>query len=237
MKKLFFFFLLFIIGYIFTLKRAKISIYVGPFRGYILALQYSTFRSPKSKEFPNLLTIHGLWISNFTLNENECVNPFYENYDFKSHFRKTLEDSWPSFKKKLTNSNFWELEYNRHGFCISYYIYRDDLPEWYVAFTYKKYTELNVRNVINEIFVKNRGSTKTLTKLKISLGELYNLISQKTNYRFSFRIICSRIEEELFFSEVYFYFDKMFIPAFYGEKIKYRSACRKMSDIISIMIK
>lgn len=78
---------------------------------------------------------------------------------------------------------------------------------------------------------------KTLKKLRVPLGELYNIIAQKTNYRYSFRIICSKIEEELFFSEVYFYFDKMFVPAFYGEKIKYRSACRKMTDIISIMIK
>ena len=65
---------------------------------------------------PNIFNIHGLWPN---LKSGKMLNPCTSGVTIKERKTKLFTDLrkyWPSFKGEYTD--FWEHEYNKHGYCM-----------------------------------------------------------------------------------------------------------------------
>ena len=92
---------------------------------YVLSIQLATtlcLSSPKvckdkmNKVPKNVLTIHGLWPSIVGEKLEDCntgkqIDIKFDDVDFNN----VMEEYWPSLKG--ADVQFWDHEYNKHGFC------------------------------------------------------------------------------------------------------------------------
>ena len=98
----------------------------------------------------NILTIHGLWPS-----YSSGIIPQWCNLDTNieiNNFTEDMEKYWINIYKK-ENKEFWELEYNKHGFCYNQRLnYSKDNYSYYFNKTMDIYHELNLTHLLNEFY-------------------------------------------------------------------------------------
>ena len=102
----------------FNLRRAK-----QDYDSYVMAVQWSngyckvnSCGNKADHVYKNKMTIHGLWPSLKSGKYlNQCTNGV-SIVDDGSPLFVEMRQYWPSFAK--SNEDFWEHEYNKHGYCM-----------------------------------------------------------------------------------------------------------------------
>ena len=104
--------------YSFKLRQAKQN-----YDSYVMAVQWSngyckanSCGSKADHVYKNKMTIHGLWPS---LKSGKYLSDCTSGVtvvDDGSPLFSDMKQYWPSFAK--SNKDFWEHEYNKHGFCM-----------------------------------------------------------------------------------------------------------------------
>jgi ribonuclease T2 len=104
--------------YSFNLRQAK-----QEYDSYVMAVQWSngyckanSCGSKADHVYKNKMTIHGLWPS---LKSGKYLSDCTSGVtvvDDGSPLFSDMKQYWPSFAK--SNKDFWEHEYNKHGFCM-----------------------------------------------------------------------------------------------------------------------
>ena len=106
--------------YNFNLRQTK-----QDYDSYVMAVQwpngYCKANSCGNKAdhvYKNKMTIHGLWPSLKSGKYlSDCTSGVSINNDGSTLFTN-MKQYWPSFSTSSTNENFWEHEYNKHGYCM-----------------------------------------------------------------------------------------------------------------------
>nr|XP_034333937.1 ribonuclease Oy-like isoform X2 [Crassostrea gigas] len=69
---------------------------------------------------PEVWTIHGLWPSNESKQNNPfCCNNNFDAQQIPQNVRKSLELIWPNLNTDENNTKFWAEQWRKHGSCAS----------------------------------------------------------------------------------------------------------------------
>jgi ribonuclease I len=190
---------LFISALTFNLRQAKQS-----FDSYVMAVQwangYCSANSCGSKADhveKNTFTIHGLWPSLKSGKQlSDCTSGVKIEDDGSALF-SDMKQYWPSFAK--SNEEFWEHEYNKHGFCM---------VEEYGWSGYEEYFDFVISLLLKtykNLFIKVFPDKKTVTITYENLVKaIQNIIPSAT-----LKINC----KSNYLYEIYFYVEKDFSPS------------------------
>ncbi len=173
---------------------------------YVLALQWpngycktNNCGNKANHVDKNILTIHGLWPSLKTGKSlNDCTSGIIIKEKDNQLF-KDLNKYWSSFSK--TNINFWQHEYNKHGFCMveekgwSGY-------EQYFKFVLSLYFK-NYKDLIIKAFPNKRE--KIIIVTYDEMKKKIQSIIPKANFKMNCK--------SQFIYEFYFYLEKDFTPS------------------------
>ena len=142
----------------------------------------------------NILTIHGLWPS-----YSSGIIPQWCNLDTNieiNNYTEDMEKYWINIYQK-ENKEFWELEYNKHGFCYNQRSnYSTDNYSYYFNKTMDIYHELNLTHLLNEFYPDIIWGINKLnrTYLNKKLGERFE--------NGTFAITCQNIDSIYYLYEV-----------------------------------
>ena len=207
MKALLLIFLL-VSAFAFNLKKSKKKNKVN-YDSYVMAVQWSNgyckinnCGKTADHVYKNTFTIHGLWPSLKSGKRlPQCTNGVIIEDDGSDLF-KDMKQYWPSFKVSGTNEEFWEHEYNKHGYCMI---------EEYGWDGYEDYFDF----VINEIFLKTYKNLimdafpgKSATTISVKYAAMIDAI-QEVIPNATFKMIC----KNKYIYEFYFYLEKDFEPS------------------------
>ena len=116
--KVFLLLTLFVFAFSFNLRKAK-----QDYDSYVMAVQWSngyckvnSCGSKADHVYKNTMTVHGLWPSLKNGKQLKQCTSGVKVKDDGSQLFKDMKQYWPSFAKG--NEQFWEHEYNKHGFCM-----------------------------------------------------------------------------------------------------------------------
>ena len=203
--------------YSFNLRSAKSS---QKYDSYAFALQFpssyclinkcnSTLTNQLEK---NILTIHGLWPSYKNGNKlKACTSGVKIEEDDSKLFDK-MKQYWPSFQGP--NKNFWEHEYNKHGYCMVEEKDWDDYKD-YFNFVIDLYLR-DYKDLMKKSFLVGKDKDRRLFVL--DHNEIVEKI-QKIIPKATIKVNC----RNGFLYEIYFYLEKDFSPA---TKYKITNSCK-----------
>ena len=202
--------LLLISIYSFNLRHAK-----QMYDSYVMAVQWSNgyckannCGSKADIVEKNTMTIHGLWPSLKNGKRlKQCTNGVRIRDDGSELFKR-MKKYWPSFAK--TNEDFWEHEYNKHGYCMVQE-YNWDGYYKYFDFTINLHLEY-YKDLIIKAFpdVQNKSISVSYQEMK---KKLQAIIPDAT-----FLMNC----KSGYLSEFYFYLNKDYTPS---TKSKFANKC------------
>ena len=182
--------------YSFNLRQAK-----QEYDSYVMAVQWSngycqvnSCGSKADHVYKNKMTIHGLWPSLKSGKYlSQCTNGVKIVDDGSSLFTD-MKQYWPSFAK--ANEEFWEHEYNKHGFCMveekGWSGYQD-----YFSFTLDLH-KATYNDLITNAFPSYSGTTVTFTY------DEFKVAIQKIIPNATFKMNC----KSNYVYEFYFYLEK-----------------------------
>ena len=159
---------------------------------------------------PNIFNIHGLWPN---LKSGKMLNPCTSGVTIKERKTKLFTDLrkyWPSFKGEYTD--FWEHEYNKHGFCM---------VEEYNWNGYEEYFKFVLNLYLTEYkdLMKKAFDNDTSRKLYTITYEEMKQRIQKIIKKATFKMNCCGG----FIYEFYFYLNKDFTPS---TDSRFRNDCK-----------
>ena len=159
---------------------------------------------------PNIFNIHGLWPN---LKSGKMLNPCTSGVTIKERKTKLFTDLrkyWPSFKGEYTD--FWEHEYNKHGYCM---------VEEYNWNGYEEYFKFVLNLYLTEYkdLMKKAFDNDTSRKLYTITYEEMKQRIQKIIKKATFKMNCSGG----FIYEFYFYLNKDFSPS---TDSRFRNDCK-----------
>ena len=163
--------------------------------GYCKA--YNCSNPDLDKLDPNILTIHGLWPS---LKNGKMLNDCTSGVKIKETDKilfSELKKSWTTFYGTYTD--FWEHEYNKHGYCMVEE-YNWDGYEDYFRFTHNLYINY-YKNIILRAFNYNSISRIITVSKNILQDRLRKIMRNAT-----IKMIC----KDHYITEIYFYLNKDF---------------------------
>ena len=185
----------------FNLRRTKQS-----YDSYVMAVQWSNgyclankCGSKADHVYKNSLTIHGLWPS---LKSGKMLNPCTTGVtitDDGSDLFTKMRQYWPSFAK--SNEEFWEHEYNKHGYCMVEEYGWDDYEE-YFSFVIDLHLKTYEKLIINAF--PNSSDTTTTVSYDTMIQKIQKVIPNAI-----FKMNC----KSKYIYEFYFYLEKNFIPS------------------------
>ena len=191
--------LLFISAFTFNLRQAKQN-----FDSYVMAVQWSngyclanSCGKKADHVYKNTMTIHGLWPS---LKSGKQLSPCSSGVEVEedgSELFKNMKQYWPSFAK--SNKEFWEHEYNKHGYCM---------VEEYEWDGYEDYFEFVIDlhlKTYKDLIVNAFPDQKNIT---ITYDDFVSTI-QKQIPNATLKMNC----KSKYIYEVYFYLEKDFTPS------------------------
>ena len=182
--------------YSFNLRQAKQN-----YDSYVMAVQWSngyckanSCGSKADHVYKNKMTIHGLWPSLKSGKYLSDCTSGVSVVDDGSPLFSDMKQYWPSFAK--SNKEFWEHEYNKHGFCMveekGWSGYQD-----YFSFV------LDLHKVTYNDLITNAFPSYSDTTVKLSYDEvkaaIRNIIPNAT-----FKMNC----KSGYIYEFYFYLEK-----------------------------
>ena len=184
----------------FNLRKTKQS-----YDSYIMAVQWSNGYCKANKcgnkadhVYKNTMTIHGFWPSLKSGQYlSQCTTGTIIEDDGSKLF-ENMKQYWPSFSK--SNKNFWEHEYNKHGYCMVEEYEWDGYEEYFefvIELFLKDYKDLIIKAFPNY-------SNKLIN---ISYEEIKTKI-QKVIPNATFKMNC----KSKYIYEFYFYLEKDFSP-------------------------
>jgi ribonuclease T2 len=147
----------------------------------------------------NGMTIHGLWPS---LKSGKMLNPCTTGVtitDDGSELFTKMRQYWPSFAK--SNEEFWEHEYNKHGYCMVEEYGWDDYEE-YFNFVIDLHLKTYEKLIINAF--PNSSDTTTTVSYDTMIQKIQKVIPNAI-----FKMNC----ESKYIYEFYFYLEKNFAPS------------------------
>ena len=185
----------------FNLRRTKQS-----YDSYVMAVQWSngyclanSCGKKADHVYKNGMTIHGLWPS---LKSGKMLNPCTTGVtitDDGSELFTKMRQYWPSFAK--SNEEFWEHEYNKHGYCMVEEYGWDDYEEYFnfvIDLHLKHYEKL----IINAF--PNSSDTTTTVSYDTMIQKIQKVIPNAI-----FKMNC----KSKYIYEFYFYLEKNFTPS------------------------
>ena len=159
--------------------------------------EYNCTNPDLDKLEPNILTIHGLWPS---LKSGKMLDPCTSGVKIEEtdpELFAELKKSWTTFYGTYTD--FWEHEYNKHGYCMVQE-YNWDGYEDYFRFTNNLYKAL-FKNIIQQVYHYDSKS-RVVTVYK----ELFQLRLRKIMKNATIKMLC----KNWYITEIYFYLNKDF---------------------------
>ena len=151
----------------FNLRRTKQS-----YDSYVMAVQWSNgycLANSCGKKADHVnkngMTIHGLWPS---LKSGKMLNPCTTGVtitDDGSELFTKMRQYWPSFAK--SNEEFWEHEYNKHGYCMVEEYGWDDYEE-YFNFVIDLHLKTYEKLIINA-FPNSSDTTTTIESVSFDI--------------------------------------------------------------------
>ncbi len=191
--------ILVISAYTFNLRHTK-----QDFDSYVMAVQWSNgyclannCGSKADHVYKNTLTIHGLWPSLKSGKQLSTCTSGVSIVDDGSTLFKNMKQYWPSFAK--SNKEFWEHEYNKHGYCM---------VEEYEWDGYEDYFEFVIDlhlKTYKDLIVNAFPDQKNIT---ITYDDFVSAI-QKQIPNATLKMNC----KSKYIYEVYFYLEKDFTPS------------------------
>ena len=146
---------------------------------------YDKLKKLKERDDLNILTIHGLWPSHHESQIYQWCN-LDTNIEV-NNFTKDMEEYWINIYKS-DNKEFWEQEYNKHGFCFNqrFNLSTDDYLEYFNK-TVEIYKNFSLKNLMREFYPDRFAGINKLNKgdLSSKLGEKFG----KGHATFNCRII------------------------------------------------
>lgn len=200
-RKILIFFTILDFIFSFNLRKAKQS-----YDSYILSVQWpngycqSHNCQEKAKHiYKNTMTIHGLWPS---LKNGDYLDQCTSGVSIEDDGTQLFEDLkkyWPSFAK--SNKDFWEHEYNKHGYCMVEEYGWDGYEEYFqfvLDLFLNKYKDLIIKSFPNY-------SNKTVIVSYEEMKEKIRAIIPDA----IFKMNCKK----KYIYEFYFYLEKNFSPS------------------------
>ena len=139
---------------------------------YCLQQGKECYKKLKEKEL-NIFRIHGLWPSYSNRVIPQWCN-LEENVEV-FNYTKDMEDYWINMYKE-SNKQFWEHEYNKHGYCFNQ---RMNVPvynySYYFDETVRLYYDFDMKDLMNEFYPGLFAGINSFTRQDFSrkLGEKY----------------------------------------------------------------
>ena len=193
--------IVFISVYTFNLRHTK-----QDFDSYVMAVQWSngyclanSCGSRADHVYKNTMTIHGLWPSLKSGKYLDDCTSGVSIVDDGSTLFKNMKQYWPSFSG--ANEDFWEHEYNKHGYCMVEEYGWDGYDE-YFEYVIKIHLE-TYKDLITKAFPNYSSKTVTVT-----YEEMITAI-QKVIPNATFKMNC----KSKYIYELYFYLEKNFTPS------------------------
>jgi len=206
--------------YSFNLRETKQKI---NFDSYVLALQWpngacggndSCEISKKAEK--NILTIHGLWPSLKSGKQMPDCTKGEKITEGNSQVFNLMKKYWFSFKG--SNRDFWQHEYNKHGYCIAQEKNWNNY-ENYFSFVIKLYL-----NSYRFLFQKAFGNQRRV--LELDVNDMKNKI-QKVMPGANFKLRC---DKNKYITEIHFYLEKDLTP---NTKMRLsNSSCNKAKIVL-----
>ena len=215
-----FLFIIYIVStYSFNLRETKQRI---SYDSYVFALQWpngacggSESCTVSKKTEKNILTIHGLWPSLKNGKQMPDCAKGEKVPEGNSQVFNLMKKYWFSFQG--ANKDFWQHEYNKHGYCMVQEKNWDDCED-YFSFAIKLYLKS-----YRLLFQKAFGNQKRV--LELDVNELKNKI-QKVMPGANFKLRCDRNK---YLTEIHFYLEKNLTP---NTKTKLsNSSCNKIKVV------
>ena len=160
------------------------------------------YKRLREKSELNIFTIHGLWPA-----YKSGITPQWCNLDTNIevvNFTKDMEDYWINIYKK-DNKEFWEYEYNKHGFC---YNKRSNIStNNYTAYFNKAmdiYKNTEFKGLMQELYPEFVPGENLLTQKLLEKN-----LSQKYGNR-SFTFTCLNYQDKYYLKEIRFKYDLKF---------------------------
>ena len=151
------------------------------------------YKKLKEKEL-NIFRVHGLWPSYMN-----GVFPQWCNLDKNievNNYTQEMEDYWINIYKN-NNKEFWEHEYNKHGYCLNQ---RMDVPvenyTYYFQETLRLYKKYELFNLIHELYPGLFPGVNKFTRQNFE---------KQLSYKYgngSFAFTCLKINSEYYLFEV-----------------------------------
>ena len=201
--------------YSFNLRQAKQS-----YDSYVFALQWpngvcsSSNCQPKVQSLEaNILTIHGLWPS---MINGKLLRDCTSGIQVKITDSSLLNDMnkyWPSLL--TSNDNFWEHEYNKHGYCMSEENGWNGYERFfsYAISLYKN----GYKHLLLNAFPEKRTITMTYEEIKRRI--------QKVIPNATFKMNC----KNKVLNEIYFFLDKNLHPS---PRSRFNNLCNTATIIL-----
>ena len=183
----------------FNLRQAK-----QDFDSYVMAVQWSNgyckannCGSKADHVYKNTMTIHGLWPSLKSGKYLDDCTSGVSIVDDGSSLFTSMKQYWPSFSS--SNENFWEHEYNKHGYCMVEE-YGWDGYEDYFDFVINNLFLKTYKDLITKAFPNYSSTTVTLTYEQV-IAAIQKVIPNAT-----LKMNC----KSKYIYEFYFYLEKNF---------------------------
>ena len=160
------------------------------------------YKRLREKKELNIFTIHGLWPS-----YKIGITPQWCNLDTNIevvNYTKDMEDYWINIYKK-DNKEFWEYEYNKHGFCYNKRMgISTDNYMAYFNKTMDIYLNTEFKGLMKEFYPEFEPGENTLIKSNFTkkLNEKYG--------KLSFSFTCLNYEDKYYLKEIRFKYDLNF---------------------------
>ena len=187
------------------------------FDSYVFALQWpngyckiNNCESLLNNFENNIMNIHGLWPALKNGGELQACTSGVEIKENNSELFKNMRKYWPSFKG--SNVDFWNHEYNKHGYCMVQQNKWDDYED-YFQFVIDLYLK-DYKYLIQKAFPINNNRKI----INLSYEDLQAAI-RKIIPKATFKINCSMG----FISEFYFYLETDFTPS---KTSKFSNSCK-----------
>ena len=193
------------------------------FDSYVFALQWPNgyckvfnCESSLEKMEKNIMNIHGLWPSLKTgASLRECTKDIQVIDEENSELFQNMRKYWPSFRG--SNTEFWNHEYNKHGYCMVQEYGWDDYEDFF-TFVIHLYLK-DYKYLIQKAF-PIEGEEKIIT---LTFEEIQEKI-RKIIPNATFKINCS----QGYLYEFYFYLEKDFKPS---PNSRYSNICKSVKLI------
>lgn len=185
----------------FNLREAKQN-----YDSYVLAVQWSNGYCKANScggradhVEKNTMTIHGLWPSLKSAKMLDTCTSGVKIIEEETPLFEKMRQYWPSFTG--ANTDFWEHEYNKHGFCM---------VEEYGWDGYEEYFDFVVDLVVDEYkyLIQKAFPDKSKTTFYVTYEEMIQKI-RTIIPNATLKMNC----KSKYIYEIYFYLEKDFTPS------------------------